>query len=469
MHRPFALITLAASLGLSLLPRPAAAQPAAAPGPAPDRALITRIDAIAQRALAAPAAAGLSIAVARGDTILLDRGYGSADLEHGTPATDATLFRIGSVTKQYTAAAIMKLAEQGKLHLDDDFTTYIDYPTGGRVVTIRHLLTHTSGIKNYTDLPGFFDTAALDQPPEKVLDSVRNLPFDFEPGSKWAYSNTGYHLLGMVIEKVSGIHYAQYLQDEFLTPLHLTRTRYDVASDIIPGRARGYTVTGGRPANAPHLSMTVPFSAGGLMASAGDLVRWQIALAAGRAVSLDSYKQMTTPATLNDGSTTGYGFGLKIDGIDGHPNLGHGGGIHGFNSMLVYFPAEGLSVAVISSSPAVPAGLVAADIAREALNIKTPDLQDLSLPAAELEPLTGTYRINEIGMDLTVTTAAGKVMVQGTGQPAVPVMAQGGREFRASWDKSVRIVFDPPAAPGEHCPSLTLHQGGGTFKALRVP
>jgi CubicO group peptidase (beta-lactamase class C family) len=319
------------------------------------------------------AAAGLSIAVARGDEVILSKGYGKADLEHGVVANEATVFRIASVTKQFTAAAIMRLVEQGKLALDDDFTKYIDYPTQGRTVTIRHLLTHTSGIRSYTDVPGFFETGTTrDLPPAAVLDPVRKLPFDFEPGTKWAYSNTNYHLLGMIIEKVSGVPYAKHMQDEFFTPLHLTRTRYDVRADVIPGRAPGYDVINGAPANASYLSMTIPFSAGGLLSTAGDLVQWQLDLIGGKVVSPESYLQMTTPAKLSDGSTTRHGFGLFLSDVDGHPNFMHEGAGPGFNSILVYFTNEKLSIAVLSNSPAASAGLLAAEIAREAFGIKAP-------------------------------------------------------------------------------------------------
>jgi CubicO group peptidase (beta-lactamase class C family) len=360
----FSLIVLLVLL-LTLSPvRPAAAQP---PG---EDALIARIDALAARSLAAPGAAGLSVAVARADTIILNKGYGKADLEHDVPTTSASPFRIASVTKQFTAAAILHLAEQGKLALDDNITRYVDYPTHGKAVTIRHLLTHTSGIKSYTDVPGFFDTVARDLPPEKVLDAVRELPPDFEPGTKWEYSNTGYHLLGMIIEKVSGVPFATYMQDEFFTPLKLTNTRYDVTSDLIPGRARGYGVIDSKPVNASYISMTIPYSSGGLLSTAGDLIRWELALMGGKVISPESYRQMTTPTKLPDGSATRYGFGLFLSDVDGHPNFMHEGGIPGFNSILVYFPNEKLSIAVLSNSPAASAGLLAAQIAREAFATK---------------------------------------------------------------------------------------------------
>lgn len=368
MQRRTTILLVLLALCTSLLPvRPAAGQPPS------DEALIARVEALVAKTLAKPGAVGFSIAIARGDHVVLSKGYGRADLENGVPATDASLFRIASITKQFTAAAIMRLAERGKLSLDDDFTKYVEFPTHGKTVTIRHLLTHTSGIKSYTDVPGFFETgAALDLTPEKVLEPVRNLPLEFEPGTRWAYSNTGYHLLGMIIEKVSGVPYARHLHDEFFAPLKLTHTRCDVGRDVIPGRARGYGMADGSLVNAPYLSMTIPYSAGGLLSTAGDLVQWQLALIGGKVVSPDSYKQMTTPARLSDGSATQYGFGLFTSEIDGHANVMHGGGIPGFNSILAYFIDEKLSIAVITNSPDASAGTLAAEIARESFAEKPP-------------------------------------------------------------------------------------------------
>ncbi len=369
MRRTLSFLIVLLALSIAHLPSGIAA--AQAPT---DDALIAKVDALAAKTLARPGAAGLSVAVARGDRIILRKGYGKADLELGVSATEESVFRIASVTKQFTAAAIMRLAERGKLALDDDFTKYIDYPTHGKTVTIRHLLNHTSGIRNYTDIPGFFETGtARDLRPEEVLDPVRNLPLDFEPGTKWEYSNTNYHLLGMIIEKVSGTPYAKHMLDEFFTPLSLAHTRYDTASDVIPGRARGYGVINGATVNASYLSMTIPYSAGGLLSTASDLVQWQLDLIAGKVVSPDSYRQMTTPTKLSDGHTTPYGFGFFMSDVDGHPNLMHEGGIPGFNSILVYFTKEELSIAVISNSPAASAGRLAAEISREAFGVKLPE------------------------------------------------------------------------------------------------
>jgi len=474
--------TLIAVAGLALAPFTALAQaPAPTAKPAAESttpvsklptndALISKIDAIAAQALSVPGAAGLSIAIARGDSIILSKGYGKADLEHDVPATEATLFRIASVTKQYTASAIMKLVEQKKVSLDDDITKYVEFDTKGKKVTVRHLLNHTSGIKSYTDIDGFFDNGGglKDLTPTQIVDLVREFPFDFEPGEKQQYNNTGYIMLGMIIEKITGKTYAQHMQDEFFTPLKLTHTRYDVGSEIIPHRARGYGMGKEGPANAPYLSMTLPYAAGSLLSTAGDLVAWQQALVSGKVVSPDSYKQMTTPTTLTDGSKIDYGFGLQISpDLHARRAILHGGGIHGFNSTLAYFVDDQLSVSVISNTHAVPAGQLAHEIAAFALGVSDPALKDLELPAAELEPLTGTYTLADLGMDLIVTAANGKVRVQGTGQPAVPVMAQGNRVFKASWDKTMTLTFEAPT--DGKSPALTLNQRGGTFKGTRKP
>lgn len=459
LHRA-RLVSSATILGVVLVQAAASQVPA-------DEALVARVDSLAATALCVPGAAGLSVAVARGDRMVLDRGYGFADLEHRVPATEATLFRMASVAKQYTAAAIVRLAERGQLGLDEVFTKYVEYPTHGRAITIRHLLNHTSGLKSYTDLTAHQPPVAGDVSPEEVLADVRDMPLEFEPGTGWAYSNTGYHLLGLVIERVSGVPYAEFLAREVLGPLGLARTRCDVESEVIPNRARGYRLLDGRTANAAYINMDVVYSSGSLLASAGDLVSWQLALAGGRVVSPESYREMTTPATLADGTPTDYGFGLRVRDLDGHRGITHSGGINGFNSVLTHYPDDGLSVAVIANSDSVAAGPLAVQIARAALGI-APDLLDLTLGAAELEALTGNYRVEEIDLDFVVMTGGGRLFVQGTGEPPLPVLAQGDGVFRAGWDPSLRIQFDPPTDAGRKSPSFALKQDGETFKALRT-
>jgi CubicO group peptidase (beta-lactamase class C family) len=277
---------------------------------APDHvALTTAVDSIAQQELATGRVAGLTIAVARNGELILDKGYGYADLENELPATARSVYRIGSITKQFTAAAILRLVDEGKLSLDDELTKFLpDYFTGGRKITIHHLLTHTSGIKSYTSLgPKWRTKMRLDLTHDELVGLFMDEPFDFEPGEKYLYNNSGYYLLGMIIEKITGQSYGDYLEEVFFRPLGLESTRYCDETPLIRYRARGYAPSLTGLVNAQPISMNQPYAAGSLCASAADLVRWQEALSGGEVVSGTSYELMTTPAMLNDGSPTNYG------------------------------------------------------------------------------------------------------------------------------------------------------------------
>jgi CubicO group peptidase (beta-lactamase class C family) len=299
----------------------------------------------------------LSVAVGRGDRVLLEEGAGIADLEFDVPANAQTMFRIGSVTKQYTAAGIMKLVERGKLGLEDDVRKHVPaFDSGGRVVTIRQLLNHTSGVPSYTSQPRFMaEYGPRDLTHEQLLATIKGVPFDFEPGKGWNYSNTGYYLLGMVIEAVDGRTYARFMQEEFFAPLGLMRTRYGSEREIIRNRAQGYALDpNGVRLNDSLISMNLPGAAGALSSTAGDMVRWQIALVGGRAVSAQSYHQMTESTVAAGQGGAKYGFGLNVSGAEGRRRIAHTGGIQGFNSLLVYLPETGLHVAVVSNSEALP-------------------------------------------------------------------------------------------------------------------
>lgn len=311
-----------------------------------------------------PEAVGLSFAVGRGDRLLLEDGAGKADLEFEVPVNAQTMFRIGSVTKQYTAAAIMKLVERGKLGLDEDVRKHVPaFDSGGRVVTIRQLLNHASGVPNYTNPRFMTEFAPRELTLQQLLDTIKGVKFDFEPGQGWTYSNTGYYLLGMVIESVDGRPYARFMQEEFFTPLGLTRTRYGSDREIIRNRAQGYALDpNGVRLNDSLINMNVPGAAGALSASAGDMGRWQIALTHGRAVSADSYRQMTESTVAAGQGGNRYGFGLSINGAEGRRRVSHNGGMQGFNSVLVYLPETGLHVAVVSNSEALPSTAVGEQI-----------------------------------------------------------------------------------------------------------
>jgi D-alanyl-D-alanine carboxypeptidase len=425
--------------------------------------LASKIDALAAEQLAKPGGVGLSIAVAQRGKILVAKGYGLADAELEVPANEQTMFRIGSVTKQFTAAIVMHLVEQKKLALDDELAKYVpEFPLQGHKVTIQQLLQHTSGIKSYTEISEAWQKVwPLELTHAELLDFVKDAPFDFEPGTDWHYSNTGYYLLGMVIEKVTGKSYAEELQLELCTPLQLARTRYDSNRDLIKNRAQGYAMDGEHLVNDQMFGMEQPGAAGGIVSTAGDLVRWQMALTSGKVVSAESFKRMRTSTVLPNGHDTSYGFGLKIVEWAGKQRIEHGGGIFGFNSVLFWLPDEDLHVAVISNGEALSSEKLADAIAYAALGTEPQKVKDEAIPKELIARLSGEYAFAGIGMDSKIFEREGKLMLQASGQEAFRLLWQGGLEFRAAFDNEVKLVF---AADGR---SLVLHQGGRKADGVR--
>jgi CubicO group peptidase (beta-lactamase class C family) len=312
--------------------------------------LETQADAVVAAAMKEQMIPAVSIAIARGDRTLVARGYGLANVELDVSASASTVYRIGSLTKQFTAAAVMRLVEAGKMTLDDPIEKYLpEYPVAGRRITIRHLLTHTSGIKSYTSLgPKFWDNAPLDFSHEKLIALFTDEPPDFQPGEKFLYNNSGYYLLGVILEKVTGETYGSHVKKALFEPLGLTSTMYCDNGPLIKQRAAGYQVMLGAVLNAPYLSMKAPFSAGALCSNVTDLVAWTSALMNGKVVTRASLEQMTTPAKLNDGTSTTYGFGLAI-GSGEAKTISHGGGINGFGSYMTYQPKDGTTVVVLTN------------------------------------------------------------------------------------------------------------------------
>ena len=323
-----------------------------------DQARISHaVDSIAAAALGGGKAAGMSIAVVRArDTIVL-RAYGKADLELDVPTPDRAVYEIGSVTKQFTAAAILQLAAQGKLSLDDEITKYFPaYPVHGHHITVRRLLDHTSGIPGYTEIPAFWPISARSLPRDSLVAIFGAKPLDFAPGTAMSYSNSAFFLLGLLIEKVSGQPYERYVQQHLFQPAGMTDSRYCSTSAVVPRRAHGYDMKDDTLRLAMYLDMTWPYSAGSLCSTAGDLAAWNRALHTGTILSPGSYHEMITPGTLTDGTRLRYAKGLAIDSLDGHRRISHGGGIPGFVTTLQYFPDDSLTVVVLinSAGPASP-------------------------------------------------------------------------------------------------------------------
>lgn len=335
-----------------------------------------QVDRWVREVLDEGAVAGLSVAVERNGELLVAKGYGMADLEQEVAATEHTVYRIGSITKQFTAAAIMQLVEAGQIRLDAPIQEYVDFPTGSEV-TVEHLLHHTSGIKSYTSLgEEWARTIPLDVTHEQMLALVVDEPFDFSPGDEWRYNNSGYYLLGMIVENVSGGSYLDYVEQTLAAPLGLERTTYCDEKRLIAGRAEGYELEEGELVNDDPISMTHPFAAGSMCSTVLDLLRWQEALESGDVVSIDSYARMTTVATLNDGEATNYGYGVGVGNLEGHPRVAHGGGINGFVTYLARYPDDDLRIVVLTNTPGPTAPQLSEKIARHALGLPPPAAEE---------------------------------------------------------------------------------------------
>lgn len=446
-----------------------ASAPRVAPAPAPlvaNAALEAKIDPIAT-ALLAKGAAAISVAVARGDEIVFAKGYGLANREKSVPATAETIYRIGSVTKQFTAVAILQLVERGKLALGDEIRKYLpDFPTGGKKITVRHLLTHTSGIHSYTD-EEFVAKMATPVSLAELVGYFSGKPLEFEPGSKWSYSNSGYVLLGAILEQVSGQTYADYLHEHAWTPLGLTSTRYCDDEPTLPNDAAGYQQKDGQLAPSEPISMTTPYAAGALCSTVGDLVRWTTALHDHVVVSEASYLAMTTPVTLSDGTTAPYGFGLGLGQLEGHAVVSHGGGINGFVSDVAYYPADALTVVVLVNTESDAAAVGARRIARALLDIPEPKVEDQPLPADAATRYPGVFDFPDIGLKVTIAVEDGRLVAQATGQPKLPCLHQGNDVFLVEDHLEIQFTFGIGA--DGRADTLTVDQGGAHVVGRLVP
>jgi D-alanyl-D-alanine carboxypeptidase len=324
----------------------------------------TRIDSLVSAEVRNAPIAGVAVAVVRGRDTIVMRGWGFADVENDVPVTPASVFRIGSITKQFTSAAIMQLVEKGRLSLEDTLGAMLpDVPPAWRKVTLRQLLNHTSGIPSYTDLgPRWFRRMREEMSPDSLLAFTTTDSMNFAPGSSWRYDNTGYVLLGMILDKATGSKYPNYLDDQLFKPLGLGSTMYCVTESIIKHRAQGYGRRGRQLTNADFLAMSQPYSAGALCSTVGDLVRWTQALHGGAVVSASSLTLMTTP--VGAAILRHYGFGLGVDSLAGHRRIAHGGGINGFLTHAAYYPDDSLVIVVLANTSPAPVDLMARNVAR---------------------------------------------------------------------------------------------------------
>ena len=400
----------------------------AAPAP-PDAATIDRkVDELLNAHVKVNGFSGTVLLASEGKP-LVAKGYGFANIEWQIPNSPQTKFRIGSVTKQFTSMLIMQLREAGKVKLEDSVCAYVaPCPEAWKPVTIHHLLTHTSGIPTYTGIASWRETNMVPKSVDQIVAIVRDLPLEWAPGERYAYNNSGYFLLGVVIEKATGKKYEQALQDMILTPLGMKDTGYDWSKTILPRRASGYAGPGDARTNAAALDMQQPYAAGAMYSTVEDLLRWDQALYTTTLVPEAAKKIMWTPFK----SSYAYGWVVPEPGPPtfGHQRLAHGGGINGFSSGLIRVPEKKLTSIVLANSETSNAFNVARDLL--AIAYGEPYTLPVARTVAAVDPkifdeYAGKYELKP-GFVLTVTREGNSLMAQATGQGtirAVPGVGDG--------------------------------------------
>jgi CubicO group peptidase (beta-lactamase class C family) len=402
-----------------------------------------------------------SVLVARDGKVILSKGYGSANLEWEVPNSPSAKFRLGSITKQFTAASILLLEERGKLNVEDPVKKYMaDAPAAWDKVTIFHLLTHTSGIPSFTGFPDYASTEGIATTPEKLVARFRDKPLEFQPGEKWNYSNSGYVLLGYLIEKISQQSYSQFVQENIFNPLGMKDSGYDSNTAIIVHRASGYAPGDKGINNAGYIDMSIPLSAGGLYSTTEDLLRWEQGLMGGKLLSAASLQKMTTPFKSD------YAFGLAVHTTNGHKVIEHNGGIEGFNTALAYYPEDKLTVVVLANLNGRAPDSIASNLAALAHGEKVvlpSERKEITVSPATLEKYVGTYELMP-NFDIVVTLEGGQLMTQATGQSKFPLFAESETKFFLKVVDAEVEFFKNDKGQVTH---LILHQGGQDVKGTK--
>ncbi|HEY1736835.1 MAG TPA: serine hydrolase domain-containing protein [Methylovirgula sp.] len=386
-----------------------------------------------------------AVLVAAGDDILLREGFGLADREHRAPHTPASQFRLGSLTKQFTAAAILQLMEDGQLALDDRIAQHFpDALAHWREVRLIHLLTHTSGIPSYTSIPGFFEKEARrEHSPREIIALTDHAPLLFEPGSEFKYNNGGYVILGHIVERVTGTSYETFLSDHLLRPLGLNDTGYERTDR--PLRTRGYRVENGRIENAAFLAMSVPYAAGAVYSAADDLLSWLSALKTAKPISAASV------ALMMKDHGHGYGMGFAIQSQFSRRHLVHAGGINGFSVVMSHYPDDDLTILALANIQGAPVQTLARDLA--ALYFGVEENDGVALDPALLADYVGSYQLGEDKI-LRVTQESARLFIEWDGM-AYEAKAEDDHCFSVKpggWP----LVFDSDGVSLAHRATLTV-------------
>lgn len=364
--------------------------------------LKAQLDAAVEEHFSADAPGGV-VLVAQGDKVLYERALGMADVAAKKPLSAVSVLRIGSVTKQFTGVAILQLAEQGKLKLSDEIQQYVDFPKKEHAITIEHLVSHTSGIPNFTDLPVYNAEAyAKDITIAEMIDMFKDLPLEFAPGTKWSYSNSGYILLTAIIENVTGMTWTDYAEQHLLRPAGMTASSASINSAFLPNEpGLGYRKEGDGWAQAFPVSLAWPRGAGAIRSTAGDLWKWNRAVHKGTLLTPAMREKAFTACKLADGSSSNYGFGWMFMNVQGSPTHEHSGGINGATSNSIYLPNEDIYVAVLVNRESSDASSLAPKLAAIAMGKPYGGVEQ-PLSAEEAQQYMGVY-VNKDGVERYIT------------------------------------------------------------------
>jgi len=374
------------------------------------------------------------------------------------------------VTKQFTAAGILKLQEKGLLSVNDKLSKFIpDFPRGDEV-TIHQLLTHTSGIHSYTEKDDFLGKVTKTISPDSLVNLIKKDPYDFNPGEKWQYNNSGYFILGYIISKVSGKPYAQYLKETFFDPLQMNNTGVHYAGIKLEHEAKGYARNGSKYDEALNWDMSWAGGAGSIYSTVDDLLKWNQALYGGKVLSEKNLAAAMTPVVLNNGevASSNYGYGLALSKYRGEDVVGHSGGLHGFVTQLFYYPKEKLTVVMFSNCAEPEVNFDPAKIAEAFLwdkMDKQSSYRAIAVNPGDLPRYAGRYELASIGL-LMITTKNDKLFAQVNGQPTVELFAMAEDEFFIKTvEAKVKFIKDEKGAVNQ----LIVTQNGQEIKGKKLP
>jgi CubicO group peptidase (beta-lactamase class C family) len=387
---------------------------------------------------------GAAVIVTRNGQVVFRKAYGLANLELNVPVKPEMVFRLCSVTKQFTAAAVMILIEQGKLSLNDDINKFFpDYPTGGRKITVENLLTHTSGVKDYLNKV-WPNRISQEFKPGDLIELFKNDGLEFEPGTRADYSNSNYVLLGAIIEKLAGKDYGQFIEDQIFKPLGMKHSSYERVQKVIPNRVSGYLTLNGVYINGAYLSMSQLYAAGGLDSSVDDLALWDAAIDSDKLLKRSSWERIFTPYKLAGGESSPYAYGWVISQLQGRTIASHGGGIPGFRAYVLRIPEDHVYVALlaINETAETQPEYVARRIAAIAIGKPIIETKVIKLDVRVLDAYAGQY---QAGADesLTVRRQGDQLFAQDPGNPEVELFPISEDTFIVkAFDARIKFVKD---------------------------